>query len=60
MRLMDSKFRFGMLKDSYIQRLGESIDKCRQTVMNYFNQCVTKYNKQLRAEFRSRYARGMQ
>jgi hypothetical protein len=42
----------------YIERLGESMEKCRQTVMNYFNQCVTKYNKQLRAEFQSRYVPG--
>ena len=41
---------FGFLKDGYIERLGKSMNKCRQTVMNYFNQCITKYNKQLRVE----------
>jgi hypothetical protein len=40
-----------MLKDGYIEKLGDSMEKLRQRVANYFNQCVTKYNKQLRAEF---------
>ena len=47
---------FGMVKEGYIERHEDSMEKLRQTVMNYFNQCVTKYKKQLRAQFRSRYA----
>ena len=55
-RIREANEDFWMLKDGYIERLGDSIEKLRQTVMNYFNQCVTKYKKQLRAQFRSRYA----
>ena len=57
-RIREANEDFWMLKDGYIERLGDSIEKLRQTVMNYFNQCVTKYNKQLRPEFPSRYAPG--
>jgi hypothetical protein len=47
---------FGMVEEGNIKRHQDSMEKLRRTVMNYFNQCVTKYKKQLRAQFRSRYA----
>jgi hypothetical protein len=46
---------FGMVEEGNIKRHQDSMEKLRQTVMNYFNQCVTKYKKQLSAQFRSRY-----
>ena len=47
---------FGMVEEGYIKRHQDSMEKLRQTVMHNFNQCVTKYEKQLRAQFRSRCA----
>ena len=42
---------FGMVEEGYIERHQDSMEKLRRTVMNYFNQCVTKYKKHLRAQF---------